>query len=105
MWPHEFGNLLAGWAAPLAALWVFATTFLQRARISKVQRVELQHTSDELRKSVEQLERNALTSQLAHLSKRMMHAAVRCARTGEDREIYLVKEVGKGRRPAYTGRP
>jgi hypothetical protein len=91
MWPHEFGSLLSGWAAPLAALWFFTAVLLQRAQL-KAQRLELKHTSEELRRSVELLERNALSTQLARLSDRMMHGALRFAKTGEGREFYFAKQ-------------
>jgi hypothetical protein len=91
MWPHEFGSLLSGWAAPLAALWVFATVLLQRAQL-KAQSLQMEQTSEELRISVEQLEANARASRLAQLSKRMMHGALRFAKAGERIEFYVVRQ-------------
>jgi hypothetical protein len=91
MWPHEFGSFLSGWAAPMAALWVFATVLLQREQL-KAQAIQLEQKDDELGRSLDQLKRNGLTAELTQLSKRMVHAALRLSRTAEPTSVYLAKQ-------------
>lgn len=94
MFPHELGELLAGWFAPLAAVWVGAAVILQKEQLA-AQKIELEHASgalklqaDESRRSVEQLERNALIIRLERLLERLMFGIQRFTRTAEGREIH-----------------
>jgi hypothetical protein len=91
MWPHELGSLLSGWAAPLAALWVFATVLLQRAQL-KAQTLEMEQTSEELLMSVDQLARENTAKRLAQLSRRVMHGVLRAEKILNRVDLYVIKD-------------
>lgn len=106
MFPHELGEFLAGWFAPLAALWVGAAVVLQRAQLV-AQRKELDHAIEESRRSMEDLHRDASEARIERLIERLMFGIQRLARTTERCEIGRRDEVASvseilGRHPTYV---
>ena len=103
MWPHELGELLSGWFAPLALAWVSVAVFLQWAQL-RTQETEIKENSEalrmqaaELRRSVDLIEkqtenmmlesarrdREEAAAWLDRLYERLMFGAERVARTAE----------------------
>ncbi len=93
MFPHEVGEFLAGWFAPLAATWVGVAVWLQRQQLI-AQTEELKHSSEALRlqseqfqRSINLMEQSAVATRLDRLRERVILGVLRIVKNIERQEV------------------